>query len=157
MVAAEPRYVAFREVQRFRQWWVWLLIYGIAALSWYGFVQQIVLGRPFGSNPAPDWMMWLLFLLFGIGLPLFFHRLKMIVEVREDHIHIRYAPLTTRELPAHQRIWRLGHPGLVETQADGLQRQRGSRGRAGTRGRAGDHDRVAEPGKAGSGNCGTTD
>ncbi len=98
-MSAESRYVVFREVQRFRQWWVWLLVYGIAAFSWYGFVQQIVLGRPFGSNPAPDWMMWLLVLLFGIGLPLFFHRLKLIVEVREDHIRIRYAPLTTREIP----------------------------------------------------------
>jgi len=90
---------AFREVQRFRQWWVWLLVYGGAALTWYGFVQQIIFGQPFGTNPAPDWMMWLIWLLFGIGFPLLFHRLKLIVEVRPDHILIRYVPFVTRLIP----------------------------------------------------------
>jgi len=89
----------FREVQKFGQRWVWLLVYGIAALTWYGFVQQIIFGQPFGSNPAPDWMMWLIALLFGIGLPVFFHRLRLIVEVQDDHIYIRYVPLATRQIP----------------------------------------------------------
>jgi len=89
----------FREVQKFHQWWVWLLVYGLAALTWYGFVQQIILGQPFGSNPASDWMMWLIALLFGIGLPVFFHRLRLIVEVRDAHIYIRYVPLVTRQIP----------------------------------------------------------
>ena len=95
----EPPPVLFREVQRFKQPWLWIIIYGIAALAWYGFVQQIIFGRPFGSNPAPDWMMWLLLLLIGVGLPWFFHSLRLIVEVREDCIYIRYAPLTTRRIP----------------------------------------------------------
>ncbi len=91
--------VAFREVQRFRQWWVWLLVYGCAALTWYGFIQQIVLGQPFGTNPAPDWMMWLIWLACGFGLPAFFHALKLVTEVREDHIYIRYVPVLTRTIP----------------------------------------------------------
>ncbi len=89
----------FREIQRFRQWWVWLLVYGIASLVWYGLIQQIIFGKPFGTNPAPDWAMWLIWLLCGIGLPVFFHSLRLIVEVREDHIYIRYAPLVTRKIP----------------------------------------------------------
>jgi len=89
----------FREIQRFRQWWVWLLVYGIASLGWYGLIQQIIFGKPFGTNPAPDWAMWLIWLLCGIGLPVFFHSLRLIVEVREDHIYIRYAPLVTRKIP----------------------------------------------------------
>jgi hypothetical protein len=98
-MTAEPPLVLFREVQRFKQPWLWIIIYGIAALSWVGFVQQIILGKPFGSNPAPDWMMWLLWLLTGIGLPWFFHSLRMTVVVQEGHISIRYVPVTSRQIP----------------------------------------------------------
>ena len=52
--------VLYQEEQRFRQWWVWLLLLGIAALSWWGFYEQIVRGRPWGNNPGPDWVMWLM-------------------------------------------------------------------------------------------------
>lgn len=89
----------FREVQRFRQWWIWLLVYGIASIAWYGLIQQVILGEPFGTNPAPDWAMWLIWLLCGVGIPVIFHALRLIVEVREDHIYIRYAPFVTREIP----------------------------------------------------------
>jgi hypothetical protein len=89
---------AFREVQRLRQWWVWLLVYGAATLTWYGFVQQIVLGQPFGTNPAPDWVMWLIWLTFGFGFPVFFHTLRLVVEVGHDRIRIRYVPLLTRTI-----------------------------------------------------------
>jgi hypothetical protein len=30
------------------------------------------LGQPWGSNPAPDWLMVLFWLMFGAGKPLFF-------------------------------------------------------------------------------------
>ncbi|HID51899.1 MAG TPA: hypothetical protein EYP41_07680 [Anaerolineae bacterium] len=60
--------VTFREVQYIRRvWWVMLLVGGIAALMWWGFWQQIILGQPWGNNPAPDWMMWLLWLFIGLG------------------------------------------------------------------------------------------
>ncbi|MCA9870553.1 MAG: hypothetical protein KC487_09290, partial [Anaerolineae bacterium] len=61
--------VLFREEQRFRQSWIWLLILFVAGLQWWGFIQQIIFGQPWGDNPAPDWMMILFWLLFGIGMP----------------------------------------------------------------------------------------
>jgi hypothetical protein len=91
--------VLFREQQHFRQWWVWLLVLGVAALQWWGFMQQIVLGQPWGNNPGPDWMMWLFWLLFGIGLPLFFYMLALVVTVTPEHIVISYRPLTKRIIP----------------------------------------------------------
>lgn len=94
--------VLFRETQRFRQWWVWLLVLGIAALQWWGFFQQIVLGQPWGNNPAPNWMMWLFWVLFGIGLPLLFLALRLNVEVTPEHIAIGYRPLTKRVIPLTQ-------------------------------------------------------
>jgi hypothetical protein len=91
--------VLFHEEQRFRQWWVWLLVLGVAALQWWGFVQQILLTRPWGDNPAPDWMLWLFWALFGIGLPVFFLILRLTVEVTTEHVLIGYRPLTKRTVP----------------------------------------------------------
>lgn len=89
----------FREEQRFRQPWLWLLILFLVALQWWGFIQQIVLGRPWGNRPAPDWMMALLWLVFGIGLPLFFLYLRLIVTVTDNVIDIHFRPLTRRTIP----------------------------------------------------------
>jgi hypothetical protein len=92
-------FVIFREEQRFRQWWVWLLVLGVAAIQWWGFVEQIVLGVPWGDSPAPDWIMWLFWLLFGIGLPVFFYRLALTVDVTPEQVIIRYRPLANRMIP----------------------------------------------------------
>ncbi len=89
----------FREEQRFRQPWLWLLILFLVALQWWGFVQQIVMGQPWGNRPAPDWMMVPLWLVFGIGLPLFFLYLRLIVTVTDESIDIHFRPLTRRTIP----------------------------------------------------------
>lgn len=90
--------IRFREEQRFKQWWIWLLILALAAYSWWGFVQQIVLGQPYGSNPGPDWVIWLVLVLVGIGFPALFVTMRLIVTVRWDQLTIRYKPFTTRRI-----------------------------------------------------------
>lgn len=89
----------FREAQYFRQvWWVMFLVLGVAALMWWGLIQQIFLGRPWGTNPAPDWAMWLFWLLFGIGLPLLFCTMGLIIEVYSSSVLIHYFPLSRRSI-----------------------------------------------------------
>ena len=88
----------FREEQGFHQWWIWLLIGLLVALQWWGFIQQIVLGQPWGSNPAPDWLMVLFWLIFGIGLPIFFLYLRLIVTVTDTAVEIHYRPLIRRTI-----------------------------------------------------------
>lgn len=84
--------VLFREVQKMNQIWVWLIIAIPVIFSWYGAYQQLLLGKPFGDNPAPDWMMLLLFLAFGVLFPVFFHSIKLVTEVRKDGLYIRFYP-----------------------------------------------------------------
>ncbi len=92
--------VAFEETQYIRQvWWITLLLFGLTAFIWYGFIIQIFFGVPFGANPAPDWEMWLLWLIFGIGLPLLFYRSRLIVTVKADGLHLKFIPFTTRHIP----------------------------------------------------------
>lgn len=90
----------YREVQKINSvLWVMLIIYGVAAIIWWGFTSQIILGKPWGTNPASDWLMWLLWLIVGIGLPIIFNMMRLIVEVNSEEIRIRYVPLLTRLVP----------------------------------------------------------
>jgi len=86
-------YSIFTEVQRFRQWWVWLLVLLVSGISWYGFIHQIVLKKPFGNNPAPDPVMIMIWVIFGIFFPGLFYSLKLVTEVRYDGLYVRFFPL----------------------------------------------------------------
>jgi len=88
-----PSYSIFTEVQRFRQWWVWLLVLFVAGIAWYGAVQQIVLKKPFGNNPAPNSVMIMIWVIFGVLFPVLFYSLKLVTEVRYDGLYIRFFPL----------------------------------------------------------------
>jgi hypothetical protein len=76
-----------------------LLIGGIAALQWWGFIQQILLGKPWGNKPTSDWMMVLLWLTIGIGLPLLFLTACLIVIVTREAVLIHYRPFMKRTVP----------------------------------------------------------
>lgn len=78
------------EVQRFRQPWLLAIVLGIAGLMWWGFVTQIVLGRPWGTKPAPDAAVWALTVVFGILLPAWFLVGAMHTVVDDDGIRIRF-------------------------------------------------------------------
>lgn len=97
MTSQSPEGVLFKEVQKPDQVWLNVLIYGVAALMWYGFVQQIFFGIPFGTNPAPDAVLWIFWLLIGIGLPAVFQMIVLVVEVKTDHILVKYNPFVTRK------------------------------------------------------------
>jgi hypothetical protein len=84
--------VLFRETQRFRQWLIWALVLFTAILSLYGAFQQLILGIPFGSNPAPDGWMIVIAVIFGIGFPIFMYMINLTAEVRSDGLYIRYFP-----------------------------------------------------------------
>jgi len=82
----------FREVQHFRQPWLWLLIAVIFGVTVWGFVQQIVLGRPFGQNPASDTVMMVIAFVFGLAFPVLFLVANLTVEVRGDGLYYRFFP-----------------------------------------------------------------
>jgi hypothetical protein len=90
--------ISFSETQRFTQVWLWLLVLLVAAIGWWAFVEQIVLGREFGTHPAPDVLLWIIFILLGIGFPFFFRSLKLVTELRDDHLRLRFSPICTRRV-----------------------------------------------------------
>ena len=91
--------VLFNEVQHLRQLWLWLLILIPVVISWYMFIVQIVLGQPVGNNPAPDFVVWAIWFVFGIGLVLLLRATKLITEVRRDSIYVSLFPFYSRIIP----------------------------------------------------------
>lgn len=84
--------VLFKESQRFRQWWIWALVLIAPAIVVWGMVQQLVLGVPWGNNPAPDWVLVLLACVIGLGLPAFMFWVGLDTVVRYEGVYVRYFP-----------------------------------------------------------------
>lgn len=85
--------VLFREAQRFRQIWVWVLVLFIVALIWYVTIKQIYFGIPVGDNPTPDVLLVIFWLAFGVIFPVFLLWMcRLIIEVRPSGLYIRFAP-----------------------------------------------------------------
>ena len=84
--------VLFREVQHFHQLWIWAVIGLVAALSFWGLIQQVILGQPFGNNPASNEVIIIIVIVIGCGLPAFFYFIRLITEVRRDGVYVRYFP-----------------------------------------------------------------
>lgn len=88
--------ITFREVQRFRQWWLWLIILAVPGVCLYGVIQQIVFDKPFGDDPLSDGGLLAVTVIFGGGLPLLFYAVNLTVEVRRDGLYLRYFPFHLR-------------------------------------------------------------
>jgi hypothetical protein len=84
--------VLYKETQRFTQWWLWVLILVPVALTWYGTYLQLILKKPFGNHPAPDSVMLIIWIIFGIGLPLLFIKVRLETEVRYKGLYVRFSP-----------------------------------------------------------------
>ena len=116
--------VVYREEQRFRQIWILILIGFIALLSWYSFLLQIVIGEPFGTNPAPDILVLILLVIFGIIFPVWFFVMRLEVQVTRTDLRFRLFPLHLqwREFPlativeveavTYRPIWEYGGWGI---------------------------------------------
>ncbi len=90
----------FKEVQKFNQPWVWLIIVPVVAgtliIFAFGLHRQLILGKPFGNNPMSDTgliIATILVFLMTAGLTILFYSMKLVVEIRSDGIYYRYPPM----------------------------------------------------------------
>ena len=91
---------AFREVQHFYKHWLFMLpIIAVTIIIWYTFYQQVILGNASGSRPIPNWLAWILTMVFGFGFPAFAYLFRLITEVRPGEIMVRLYPLRQNRVP----------------------------------------------------------
>lgn len=80
--------------------WIWLLILPLSAgligfFAW-AMVEQLVRGRPVGNQPMSDLMLMIigpLFMLLMAGLLWLMWVARLVTEVRNDGIYIRFSPI----------------------------------------------------------------
>ncbi len=101
MQVPETAYV--REEQRFTQPWFWILVIlgaGFMIINFaMGMVQQLIQGRPWGTDPMSNTMLWIMgpfFIIFGILLLLLFFSIRLVVEVRPSGLYLRFYPFHRR-------------------------------------------------------------
>jgi hypothetical protein len=99
------RIVTFHEEQQFRQLWVWLLIvpltFGTAIVFGYGMVTQLIFGTPWTGDPLPDAALLILgalVILVMVGINFMLILARMVTEVSEAGITVRFRPFVNRHI-----------------------------------------------------------
>ena len=97
--------LAFREVQQFRQVWLWLLLgptlLMVIGLMVWGMATQLALGHTWGSRPMPDIALAIVgptVIVLSVLLLYGFLVMKLITEVQEDELLVRFAPFVRRRI-----------------------------------------------------------
>ncbi|MBP1908658.1 DUF6141 family protein [Methanolobus bombayensis] len=85
--------IIFREVQKFRQLWLLILLLATTGLVWYFAIEQLVYDRSFGNNPLSDRGMLINLVLIGIILPIFILSIRLVVEVRNSGLYVKFFPI----------------------------------------------------------------
>ena len=97
---------SFREVQGFRQWWLWVLLLvtalGTVGLFGYGIYVQVIEGTPWGDNPMSDTGLIVTGVAtsaLAVGLAALLLSARLITKVRSDGLHIRFFPMRWKAIP----------------------------------------------------------
>lgn len=84
--------IYFREIQKMKQKWVWFIMILVIGIWLWGFIQQVILGIPFGDRPATD--LGLIIIGIIVIAPFFILlKVKLIFEIRKDGLYYKMSLL----------------------------------------------------------------
>ena len=92
--------VYFKEIQKFNQWWIWIIIAFCLGIWIWQFIQQIIMGKPFGTDPMPD-LGVILMGLFPVMVILLFRLLTLETVIDEEGVKCRFKPFQRRYKTIH--------------------------------------------------------
>lgn len=84
----------FQETQQFRQKWtylIYLLLFALFLLFIYAIYQQLILGKLFGDEPAPDFVLVLCAILMILLLVILYNA-KLETDISSTSIKIKFSP-----------------------------------------------------------------
>ena len=83
----------FREVQQFRQPWMWMVLIVTSLTALWAAVSPFFLDLDWQDH----WILYIILivfgLIFGVGLPFVFYFTKLVTEIRSDGLVISFYPL----------------------------------------------------------------
>ena len=83
--------ILFTERQRFKQWWLWLILLGINVLFLFGVFKQVIGGQQFGDKPMSN-VGLLVTTGLTILLTLLFVNFRLDTNIKKDGIYVRFFP-----------------------------------------------------------------
>jgi len=87
----------FKEVQRFNQWWLWMLLIGIGLIPIYGIYKQLIIGQSFGDKPLSNQglIAFTIILFLVIGL---FGLIRLKTEIDHSEIRMSFNPFVKKKV-----------------------------------------------------------
>jgi hypothetical protein len=83
--------VYFKEEQKFRQVWIWMLLLALSGIWVWQMIQQVFMGIPFGNNPASN-LGVILTGIFPVLTIILFRMLTLVTSVDEEGVHYGFRP-----------------------------------------------------------------
>jgi hypothetical protein len=87
----------YSETQRFRNPIIFIILIALLGLGIWGIIQQIFMGTPFGTKPAPDALL-IIFAMIPILFLLFFIFMKQKTLIGTEGIEIVISPFGNRRI-----------------------------------------------------------
>ncbi len=83
--------VLFTESQKFKQWWLWLILLGINGLFLFGLFKQVIGGQQFGDKPMSN-VGLIVTTVLTIVLTILFVNFRLDTTMTKDGIYVRFFP-----------------------------------------------------------------
>jgi hypothetical protein len=71
----------------------------LAALTWAAAIDRVIFGHVHNIDPAPTWVVALLWAVVGVGIPLLLARAALVTDVDEQRLRVGFAPFPQRAIP----------------------------------------------------------
>ena len=83
--------ILFKESQRFKQWWLWLILLGFNILFLFGVFKQVIEEQWFGDNPMSNEGLITASVL-TIIVTILFVNYRLDTKIKTDGIYVRFFP-----------------------------------------------------------------
>lgn len=93
--------ILFKEEQKFTQWWLWLILLGIAVFPIIEIYKQLSLEDQRVSSVTSDSNL-LLFTFLILGIIVLFLSMKLTTEIDENEIRMKFFPFVNRKVSWHE-------------------------------------------------------
>jgi hypothetical protein len=93
--------VLFTEVQKFRQWWLWLILILASTPLLCILIYQLVTGQPVGDKPASNGALAALVVFISVPMLLGFYFIKLFTIIDSDTIYYGFGVSTSNLNPIH--------------------------------------------------------
>ena len=84
--------ILFAENQKFKQWWLWLILLALNGVFIFGMVNQLYYNKPFGDKPTNDSGLITGFVIVLL-LTILFYFFKLQTLIKTDGIYVRFFPI----------------------------------------------------------------